>query len=114
MSAFDRVAKSVTLAGREYAVGPFTLAQGRLLRPIVQQIIGASAGAGKGDVQGVLDTVAVTSEALESLRHVPSIGADWDRIEAEATEEELGEAFGIVMMEVVRPLASIKGGSRAS
>lgn len=106
---FGRVGKSVTILGKQYKMEPIGVFRNREVRMMMAQM-GISVGDGsKIDASAVPGIMSRIDGLVDMLQYVPEIGKDWERIMAEADEEDLVEPVQIMIQMVMRPFSKISG-----
>jgi len=97
----------LSLGGREYVVGVIPRCVGREIRRSLQGIVELQ---GKTPEEIAPQVMARLDDCIDSLRHVPALGADWDRIEKEVAEQELAEAAMEVIGIALAPFSTMAAG----
>lgn len=106
---FGRVGKSVTIGGKQYKMKPIGIHNNREVRRVMAELGISVSDKSKIDIAAVPGLMSRIDELVDMLQHVPEIGADWERIMAEADEEDLIEALQIMLEMVMRPFSKISG-----
>lgn len=111
---FGRVGKSVTIGGKEYEIKPLCRRDAREVRKLLVGLIEATDMKGSTNPRAVAAVVNGADNMIDALKFVPCILADWEHIEANAPEEELAAAVGVLMEVVMRPFGMMAGATKAA
>lgn len=97
----------VTLGDRQYEIASPVRKTARELRAKLADLM-RTAGDAKADPSvAAVAMIERIDDFVDALRFVPSIGADWDYVENNATDEQCMEALQVLLAKLMAPLSKM-------